>query len=127
MTKEQIIDRYGSEYYERLKEKQRQRAKVLYDANPEAERKRRRDRFDPVYQRAYYRRHREVYRINIRDRNRLTILKGMNLSGKELHHIKYHTDNNDASWINDILILSPEEHERWHREHPDFKAEENII
>ena len=20
-----------------------------------------------------------------------------------------------------------EEHERWHREHPDFKAEENII
>ena len=51
----------------------------------------------------------------------------MNLSGKELHHIKYHTDNNDASWINDILILSPEEHEHWHREHPDFKAEENII
>jgi hypothetical protein len=129
MTKNEMIEKYGVEWYERLKERNRLRAKAVYDANPEAERERRRQRYakNPEQHKDYYHRHREVYRINMRDRNRLTLLMKIPLEGKEVHHLKYHADNNDKSWIDDIVILTPEEHEKWHREHPDFVAKENIV
>ena len=61
----------------------------------------------------------EKDRIRSRDRGRLVKL-GFNLgNGKEVHHIKYHSDNNDEDWIFDIIIFySREEHWKWHDEHP---------
>ena len=129
MTKVELIAKYGEEWYERFKEKSRIRSKSIYDADPEAERERRRRRYadNPEYTKSYNKAHREIYRINCRDRNRLILLRNMPLGEKEIHHLKYHADNSDASWIDDILILSSEEHQKWHREHPEFVASENIV
>lgn len=129
MTKVELIAKYGEEWYERLKERSRNRSKAIYDENPEAERERRRKRYanNPTADKEYKQKHREIYRINSRDRNRLAILMGVPLDGKVVHHMKYHADNRDASWIDDILILTPEEHQKWHNEHPDFVANDNIV
>ena len=129
ITKDEMIERYGVEWYEDFKKKSRVRAKEKYDANPEAERVRRRERYakNPDYMKEYREKHSEVYRINSRDRNRFTILMKLDLDGKELHHTKYHSDNNDPSWIDDVLILTPEEHLLWHNQNPDFVAIEHIV
>ena len=129
ITKAEMIAKYGEEWYEEFKRKSRIRAKAKYDANPEAERERRRKRYakNPEYSKQYNKQNREIYRINTRDRNRFTLLMDINLDGKVLHHLKYHADNNDASWIDDVMILTPEEHRVWHNEHPDFIAKENIV
>lgn len=125
MTKAELIEKHGAEWYAAFLAKNREYMRRRYHANPEIERARRRARFNPEVQRAYAQKHHEVYRINMRDRNRL--VKVRNLDGLEVHHLKYHADNKDASWIDDVLILTPEEHDRWHREHPDFRAEDNIV
>lgn len=129
ITKDELINKYGAEWYEGFKRKNRIRAKEKYDANPEVERKRRRERYakDPEYMKVYRKKNREIYRINTRDRNRLTLLMGWDLEGKVLHHVKYHADNNDPTWIDDVLILTPEEHRLWHNQNPDFVASENIV
>ena len=129
MTKVELIAKHGAEWYERLKESNRKRSKRVYDQNPEAERERRRQRYakDPSVSKRYNYAHREIYRINSRDRNRLTVVMGLDLTGKDVHHLKYHSDNKDASWMDDILIMTPEEHQKWHNEHPDFVAKENIV
>lgn len=127
MTKAEMIEKHGVEYYERLKEKSRAYQKAKYDANPEAERERKRQSYNADTHKRYNEQHKEIYRINMRDRNRLTLLRQMSLEGFEVHHLKYHSDNKDASWIDDIIIMTREEHRKWHSEHPDFKAEDNII
>ena len=129
ITKNELIAKYGAKWYEDFKEKSRIRAKEKYDENPEKERERRRKRYakDPECQKMYRERNREIYRINTRDRNRLTLLRGMNLEGLELHHLKYHSDNNDDSWIDDVMILTPEEHLSWHNQHPEFCARDNVV
>jgi len=129
MGKAEIIERYGIEYYERLKERNRLNYKRMYDADPEKERARRRERYarNPQTDRAYNNAHRMIYRINSRDRNRLTILMHIDLTGKVLHHLRYHKDNTDHGWLADIMIMTPEEHNKWHREHPEFVAAEHIV
>lgn len=129
MTKDELIAKHGVEWYERHKERTRLYNKARYDADPEAERARRRRRYaeNPGYTKAYNEAHKEIYRINSRGRNRLVVLMGGALVGKEVHHLKYHADNRDASWIDDILILTPEEHKKWHEEHPDFVVTDNIV
>jgi hypothetical protein len=52
---------------------------------------------------------------------------GMLKEGYEVHHFKYHSNPSDASWIDDIALMTREEHLKWHREHPDFCAVDNII
>ena len=66
----------------------------------------------------------EKRRIRSRDYYRLIKLGFEVGNGKEIHHIKYHHDNNDEDWIFDIIIFcSKEEHWKWHDEHPDEKYE----
>lgn len=113
-TKAALIEKHGTEWYDAYLKKERIRRRERYAKNPE-------------YTRQYNREHRDIYRINIRDRNRLTLLRGMNLDGKELHHIAYHANNDDPAWEDDIMILTPEEHRAWHTEHPDFVAREHIV
>ena len=129
ITKDEMIAKYGEAWYEELKRKNRIRAKERYDANPEAERERRRKRYakSPEYSKRYNQKNREIYRINCRDRNRFTVLMGLDLDGMVVHHFKYHANNNDASWIDDVMILSPQAHQAWHNEHPEFVAKENIV
>lgn len=129
MTKDEIIGKYGEEWYERVKAKSRKYAKEKYDANPEAERQRRRQRYakNPEYSKKYREGHAEIYRINMRDRNRLRLLMKIPLDGKVVHHMKYHADNKDAAWIDGIMIFTPEEHAKWHKEHPDFIALDNVV
>ena len=124
-TKAELIAAYGEEWYANFLKRNRERLRTYYHAHKEQEREKRRKRYNPEVQMAYYRKHREVYRINIRDYNRLKKIR--DLSGLELHHLKYHADNKDASWIDDIVLLTPEEHDKWHSEHPDFRAEDNIV
>lgn len=65
-------------------------------------------------------------RINSRDANRIAAM-GILKEGQEVHHIKYHVDKHDDTWMNDILIMDREEHRKWHRDHPEFNALENIV
>lgn len=105
MTKQQLIERYGEEWYENYKMKNRIKLKAKYDEDPEAERRRRRERYrhNPGYTKEYNKRHADVYLINSRDRNRF-MLMGVDMTGKELHHIKYHLDKDDPTWINDVQL-----------------------
>lgn len=114
MRKEEAIQKYGAEWYESFKAKERIRRRERYARNPE-------------YTKQYNAAHHETYRINIRDRNRLVLLMDMDLTGKVVHHNKYHSDNKDVGWFDDIQIMTPEEHVQWHQEHPEFIASENII
>ena len=131
MTKAEMIAKYGEEYYERLKKRSREYQRYRYHADPEKERQRSRDRYANTSRKAYCtkynKEHADVYRINARDTNRLRFSMHVDLEGKEVHHMKYHSDSNDASWIDDIVIMTHEEHVRWHREHPEFVASENIV
>ena len=131
MGKAEIIAKYGEEYYERLKQKSRERMYQKYHDDIEAARQRNRDKYAHTSRKAYCalynKQHAEVYRINARDTNRLKILMHIDLGGKVVHHMKYHADNKDASWIDDIVIMTREEHVKWHRDHPEFVASENIV
>lgn len=129
MGKAELIEKYGEEWYEQFKERCRIRSKAAYDADPEKERARRRKRYarNPQYTKDYNKAHHEIYRINTRDRNRLRLLQGMNLDGLHVHHLKYHRDNKDEGWRDDIMIMTTAEHTAWHKAHPEFIAAENII
>lgn len=128
-TKAELIAAHGIEWYEKFLERNRKNAKARYDANPEAERQRAREKRAkyPETGREYHRRHKEIYSINMRDRYRLMRIVGDELIGKEIHHLKYHRDGSDESWRDDILILTPQEHRKWHRGNPDFRAIENVV
>lgn len=66
----------------------------------------------------------EKDRIRQRDYHRLQ-REGLIPEGCEVHHMKYHHCPHALieAVIEDILFLTPEQHEQWHREHPDFKGE----
>ena len=127
-TKEALIARYGEAWYENHKANCRERLREKYHADPDAARARRREKYarNPETDNAYGKAHREIYRINTRDRNRL-MSKGVDLIGKEVHHIKYHKDKEDDSWCDDLIVMTRSEHRKWHKEHPEFKATENIV
>ena len=129
MGKAEIIAKYGEEYYERFKESCRKASYKKYHKDIEAARAYKRSRYPArkQYCAEYNKQHAEVYRINARDTNRLKILMHVDIDGKVVHHMKYHADNKDASWIDDIVIMTREEHTKWHREHPEFVASENIV
>lgn len=128
MTKTEMIERYGIEWYEDYKVKARENYRKRYHENPEKARERRRAEYrrNSETAKSYIKEHREIYRINSRDRNRL-VTQGYPLEGKEIHHLKYHRNASDKNWMDDIIILPRDEHRKWHYEHPDFKAEENIV
>ena len=129
MTKADLINLYGEQWYENFKARMRENSRRRYHENPEAERQRKviqRQKFRAT-SRAYTDKHREVYRINSRDCLRMKKLRGDNQTDLVIHHMKYHRDNSDAAWIDDIVLITQEEHQRWHNEHPDFRAEDNIV
>ena len=128
MGKADLIERYGEAWYEEHKRKMRLRAKAIYDQDPKAACAKRNARrnANKEYVKQYNREHRDVYRINCRDRNRL-ILMGYDLTGKVLHHLKYHADNSDASWLDDVVLMTRAEHAKWHSEHPEFVTSENVV
>lgn len=128
MNKDELIAKYGADWYERLKVKSRERYKKKYDADPESERRRRRERYakDKTSTQVYRKEHAEIYRINSRDRNRL-VLMGVSLEGLVVHHLAYHADKTDGNWLNDIVLMTREEHQEWHNSHPDFVAAEHIV
>lgn len=137
MKKSEFIEKHGVEAYEEYKAKHRLLSKEYYHKHKderrisEVERIRKwrkankdyrvnRENSDPKLK--------EVHRIEMRDCNRLAKM-GLKLrnDGKEVHHFKYHSDNSDASWIDDIAVMTLENHRAWHMEHPDFVAIENIV
>jgi hypothetical protein len=126
-TKAELIAAYGEEWYEDFKAKCRKYQKERYDADPEGVKAKNRARRakNPVGDRRYSKAHNAVYRISSRDRGRL--LRRIDLTGLEIHHFKYHADNNDPAWIDDMVLLTPEEHRKWHAEHPEFVAMDNIV
>lgn len=128
MTKAEIIQHYGIEHYEAFKAKQRKYAYDKYHADPEKARacRRENDAKHRKHKTEYARSRRAVYRINARDNQRLASL-GLLKDGYEIHHIKYHADNKDPTWIDDIVLMTREEHRRWHYENPDFNALEHIV
>lgn len=128
-TKAELIAAYGEEWYEDFKAKCRKYQKERYDADPDGVKAKNRARRanNPTGDRRYRKAHRDVYRISARDRNRLVQLQKRDLTGLEIHHLKYHADNNDPTWIDDIVFLTPEEHRKWHAEHPEFVAMDNIV
>ena len=127
-TKADLIAKYGEQWYEDFKARSRKQSYARYHADIEKARKRGRDEYQrnkPTKQK-YAVDHRDIYRINSRDTNRLRLM-GLLKEGYEVHHFKYHSDKKDASWIDDIAIMTREEHSQWHREHPDFCASDNIV
>lgn len=128
MTKKELIERHGVEWYEEHKRKCREQFKARYHADIEKARAKDRENHAKNHRARdiYLKKHNTIYKINSRDRIRLVNM-GAQLDGKEVHHFKYHTDNSDASWIDDIAIMTIDEHRKWHQEHPDFRAIENII
>ena len=127
-TKADLIAKYGEQWYEDFKARSRKQTYERYHADIEKARKRGRDEYQrnkPTKQK-YAVDHRDIYRINSRDTNRLRTM-GLLKEGYEVHHFKYHTDKKDASWIDDIAIMTREEHSQWHREHPDFCASDNVV
>lgn len=128
LTKAMIIERYGIEYYENFLAKQRQRMYERYHSDLDAARKRDHEKYLKSVERKrnYARKRRLIYRINSRDANRIAAM-GILKDGQEVHHIKYHVDKHDDTWMNDILIMDREEHRKWHRDHPEFNALENIV
>ena len=128
MTKIELIEKYGVEWYEQFKATQRERYRERYHADAEKARKRRRDEYqrNKETNKRYAIEHRLIYRINSRDTNRLRLM-GMLKEGCEVHHFKYHSAPSDASWIDDIALMTREEHLKWHREHLDFCAIDNVI
>lgn len=128
MTKAEILEHYGAEWYERHKANCRRIDKEFREKNPELLKERRHNRYikNPEYSKEYNKKHSETYRISCRDRNRL-IRMGVSLERKQVHHFKYHKDIKDASWIDDIVLMTPSEHRIWHRDHPEFVASENIV
>lgn len=128
MGKAELIERYGIEYYEQFKAKSRERMYRKYHENVELARKRKNDsqKWKNEARKRYVESHREIYRINCRDRNRLK-LKGAIPDDMVIHHLKYHADNKYPDWMDDILIMTREEHAEWHRLHPEFVATENIV
>ena len=128
MTKAEFIRKYGEERYEQHKANTKRNFAKYYYENLDKEKAR-----NKKYRAEHRKEHREycrtkstTYRICCRDRQRLKKM-GMLKDGQVVHHLKYHADNNDKSWIDDILILSHEEHNLWHIQHPEFIALENVI
>ena len=128
MTKAEIIEHYGVEWYERLKERNKLKHREYYKNNRDKE---------LVRLRAYHKKKPEVNKKSARKRNilvtiglrdRLRALRmGLITDGQEVHHLKYHADKRDETWINDVLILSHEEHVKWHMEHPEFCGLDNVV
>lgn len=128
MTKAEIIAKYGEEGYEAYKERCRRNYHAYYHKNMDKEKQRyAKYRADHAQEkRAYNRKCANVVRINCRDRNRLMRM-GKIGKGQVVHHMKYHSDNADKTWIDDIIIMTQEEHVLWHMAHPEFIANENVI
>lgn len=128
MTKAELIERYGEEWYERHKERTRENAYKYYRENLEKETERyRKYRAEHTAERKEYcEKNAVIYRINSRDRNRLVAM-GKVSGDQVIHHLKYHKDRNDETWIDDIMIMTREEHDLWHMNHPDFVAMENVV
>lgn len=128
MTKAEMIKKYGIKYYEEFKAKCRERGYENYHADIEKGRADGREKYARNSSRrlAYAKDRRMIYRINSRDSLRL-LKMGMLKDGLEAHHIKYHADKDDETWINDIVIMSRKEHRLWHREHPEFNALEHVV
>ena len=128
MTKAEMIERHGVEYYENFKERQRNAIYNRYHADVEKARarNRRNDANNREHKREYARNRREIYRINSRDAVRLAHM-GIVKEGQEVHHLKYHRDANDPAGIDDIVIMSREEHRAWHHEHPEFNALDHVV
>lgn len=128
MTKAEMIERHGIEWYEQFKERNRQRYKQYYAENREKELQRVMafHREHPESKHRYMKKISAVGRICARDRQRVERM-GLLSEGQEVHHMKYHKDAKDASWIDDILILSHEDHVKWHTEHPEFFCMDNIV
>jgi hypothetical protein len=128
MTKAEMIEKYGIEYYEDFKAKSRARMKKLYHSDIELARKKVREEYrrNSETAKAYIKAHREIYRIGCRDRNRL-VNRGYSLDGMEIHHLKYHRNNDDEDWLDDIIVMPREEHRKWHFDHPEFRAKDNIV
>jgi hypothetical protein len=128
MTKAEMIDKYGIEYYESFKAKCRKQQYERYHKDPIKARENARHRYVACAEAAkkYRKSMAQVYRINARDKNRLTLM-GINTDGLEVHHLKYHKDRKDPDWLRDIVLLSKAEHRQWHKDHPEFKAINNIV
>ena len=128
MTKAYILEHYGEEWYERHKANCRRIDKEFREKNPKLAKERRHNKYvkNLEYAKETNRKHSETYRISTRDRLRLERMD-VPLDGKQVHHLKYHKDVKDASWIDDIVIMTPSEHRIWHRDHPEFVASENIV
>ena len=128
MTKAEMIEKYGEQYYEDFKARCRAYMFEKYHADPDKARTRMRasDAKHKSHKREYAQGRRVIYRINIRDNLRLSKM-GVIQDGYEAHHVKYHSDNRDKTWIDDIVIMPREEHRKWHREHPDFNALEHVV
>ena len=128
MTKAFILEHYGAEWYERHKANCRKRSHDFYVENREQELERtsRYHMEHPASRKRTAKKHAEIYRIQCRDRQRL-ITMGLVSEGQEVHHMKYHKDNKDASWIDDVIVMSREEHSKWHMENPDFDSLSNVV
>ena len=131
MTKAQLIEKRGLEWYENHKRNMRERSRQRFQEDPEyrekvLEQKRQNHIKHNEKRREYNRKRAVICRINCRDRNRL-IAKGLIPDGKIVHHLKYHTNPDDETWIDDIVFMTQEEHSKWHYEHPEFRAIENVI
>ena len=128
MTKAEMIERYGAEWYESFKTRQREQIRERYHANIDASREYCRAKYQRYrkQRKRYSKERRVIYNINTRDRIRLATM-GLIPDGMEVHHLKYHIDTNDEKWIDDVVVMTREEHRKWHREHPDFKATEHIV
>lgn len=128
MTKAELIERYGVEWYEDFKAKQREKIRERYHADVDSSRKYCREKYKKYRSRhkQYSDSRRIIYNINARDRNKLVSM-GLVDEGMEIHHLKYHIDGNDENWMKDIVIMPRAEHRKWHREHPEFNALEHVV
>ena len=128
MTKAQFIEKYGEDAYEQHKERCKKYRKERYASNPELYKKST-DAYNRNHadvRRKYKRDHRIIGRINNRDWFRAKSL-GLLRDGYEIHHMKYHANKKDDTWLDDIVFLTKEEHIKWHLEHPEFNAMDNVI
>lgn len=128
MKKAEMIERFGEEYYERFKARCRENSRKYYSENREREQAKHRQQYydNPERYKNYAKERNILYKINSRDTNRFYLMGGIP-EGMELHHFKYHANKNDETWIDDVALMTREEHRKWHVEHPNFNAMENIV
>ena len=127
LTKAELIERYGEQWYEDFKTRQREAIRQRYYNDIEASRGRCRVNYHKhrASHKKYADDRRIIYNINARDRIKLDAL-GLIPDGMEVHHLKYHLNKND-DWMKDIVIMTRAEHRKWHREHPEFNALEHVV